>query len=243
MGRLKKSVAGATLCAGVVFGCMAMAFPTSAADAASTSLQDIGTQKVSVQAKDMGTQKVSIQAKKMNKNNWYKKVLKKKKGSYKVRCWNYQYSYAYKTIRTNVSSYSYYKTVDINKDGTKELLLSTSSTGRGMDSRVLVLTFRKGKVKPLMAFEELRNGLFLRGKKLYAQVGGSTESIITGYKIKKGKAKQFVKLERLRRWPGGSLDEVTTYWKNGGQITETQYNAECMKSIAYRTALSFTRID
>lgn len=231
MGRLKKSVAGATLCAGVVFGCMAMAFPTSAADAASTSLQDIGTQKVSVQAK------------KMNKKNWYKKVLKRQKGSYKVRCWNYQYSYAYKTIRTNVSSYSYYKAADINKDGTKELLLSTNSTGRGYQSKVLVLTFRKGKVKPLIAFEELRNGLFLRGKKMYAQVGGSTESIITGYKVNKGKAKQFVKLERLRRWPNGSPDAVTTYWKNGAQITETQYNAECMKSVAYRTPLSFSRFN
>ena len=151
MGRLKKTVAGATLCAGVVFGCMAMAFPTSAADAASTSLQDIGTQKVSVQAKKMN--KNSVQAKKMNKKNWYKKVLKRQKGSYKVRCWNYQYSYAYKTIRTNVSSYSYYKVADINKDGTKELLLSTNSTGRGFESRVLVLTFRKGKVKPLIAFD------------------------------------------------------------------------------------------
>lgn len=231
MGRLKKSVAGATLCAGVVFGCMAMAFPTSAADAASTSLQDIGTQKVSVQAK------------KMNKKNWYKKVLKRQKGSYKVRCWNYQYSYAYKTIRTNVSSYSYYKVADINKDGTKELLLSTNSTGRGFETRVLVLTFRKGKVKPLIAFEELRNGLFLRGKKMYAQVGGSTESIITGYKVNKGKVRQFVKLERLRRWPNGSSDAVTTYWKNGAQITETQYNAECMKSVDYRTPLEFTRID
>lgn len=231
MGRLKKSVAGATLCAGVVFGCMAMAFPTSAADAASTSLQDIGTQKVSVQAK------------KMNKKNWYKKVLKRQKGSYKVRCWNYQYSYAYKTIRTNVSSYSYYNVADINKDGTKELLLSTNSTGRGFESRVLVLTFRKGKVKPLIAFEELRNGLFLRGKKMYAQVGGSTESIITGYKVNKGKVRQFVKLERLRRWPNGSSDAVTTYWKNGAQITETQYNAEGMKSVAYRTPLEFTRID
>ena len=231
MGRLKKSVAGATLCAGVVFGCMAMAFPTSAADAASTSLQDIGTQKVSVQAK------------KMNKKNWYKKVLKRQKGSYKVRCWNYQYSYAYKTIRTNVSSYSYYKVADINKDGTKELLLSTNSTGRGYQSKVLVLTFRKGKVKPLIAFEELRNGLFLRGKKMYAQVGGSTESIITGYKVNKGKAKQFVKLERLRRWPNGSPDAITTYWKNGAQITEMQYNAECMKSVAYRTPLSFSRFN
>lgn len=231
MGRLKKSVAGATLCAGVVCGCMAMAFPTCAADAASTSLHDIGTQKVSVQAK------------KMNKKNWYKKVLKRQKGSYKVRCWNYQYSYAYKTIRTNVSSYSYYKVADINKDGTKELLLSTNSTGRGFESRVLVLTFRKGKVKPLIAFEELRNGLFLRGKKMYAQVGGSTESIITGYKVNKGKAKQFVKLERLRRWPNGSPDAVTTYWKNGAQITEMQYNAECMKSVAYRTPLSFSRFN
>lgn len=231
MGRLKKSVAGATLCAGVVFGCMAMAFPTSAADAASTSLQDIGAQKA------------GIQAKKMNKKNWYKKVLKRQKGSYKVRCWNYQYSYAYKTIRTNVSSYSYYKAADINKDGTKELLLSTNSTGRGYQSKVLVLTFRKGKVKPLIAFEELRNGLFLRGKKMYAQVGGSTESIITGYKVNKGKAKQFVKLERLRRWPNGSPDAVTTYWKNGAQITEMQYNAECMKSVAYRTPLSFNRFN
>lgn len=142
-----------------------------------------------------------------------------------------------------MSSYSYYKVADINKDGTKELLLSTNSTGRGFESRVLVLTFRKGKVKPLIAFEELRNGLFLRGKKMYAQVGGSTESIITGYKVNKGKAKQFVKLERLRRWPNGSSDAVTTYWKNGTQITETQYNAECVKSVAYRTPLEFTRID
>lgn len=78
---------------------------------------------------------------------------------------------------------------------------------------------------------------------MYAQVGGSTESIITGYKIKKGRAKQFVKLERLRRWPDGSLDEVTTYWKNGTQITETQYSAECIKSVAYRTPVTFTPIN
>ena len=68
MGRLKRSVAGTVLCAGVVSGCMTLAFPVCAADAASALMQDMGTQKVSVQAKDMGTQKVSIQAKKMNKN-------------------------------------------------------------------------------------------------------------------------------------------------------------------------------
>ncbi len=230
--------------AGVLASCLTVAVtlaqPVLAADA--DSLRESASATLSG-ARDAGAQKAGIQAKKMNKKNWYKKVLKRQKGSYKVRCWNYQYSYAYKTIRTNVSSYSYYKVADINKDGTKELLLSTNSTGRGFESRVLVLTFRKGKVKPLIAFEELRNGLFLRGKKMYAQVGGSTESIITGYKVNKGKAKQFVKLERLRRWPNGSSDAVTTYWKNGAQITETQYNAECMKSVAYRTPLSFSRFN
>lgn len=231
MGKLKKFVGGTVLCAGVVLGCIALAFPVCTADAASALMQDIGTQKISVQAKNM------------NKNNWYKKVLKKKKGSYKVRCWNYGNTYAYKKIKTNVSEYSYYKVADINKDGTKELMLSTNSMGRGYQSRVLVLAYRKGKVKPLMAFESVRNGLFLRGKRLYVQVGGSTESIITGYKIKKGKVKQFVKLERLRRWPDGGLDEVTTYWKNGTQITETQYSAECIKSVAYRTSATFEPIN
>lgn len=110
------------------------------------------------------------------------------------------------------------------------------------ESRVLVLTFRKGKVRPLIAFEKLRNGLFLRGGRLYAQVGGSTESIITGYKLKKNKAKQFVKLERLRRWPGGSRYAVTTYWKNGKQISEAQYNVECIKTVAYQTPLGFVKI-
>lgn len=231
MRRLKKTVVGTALCAAVFSGCMVLAFPVYAADAVSASIPDIGTQKVSVQAK------------KMNKNNWYKKVLKKKKGSYMVRCWNYGNTYTYKKIKTKVSEYSYYKVADIDRDGTKEILLSTNSTGRGYQSKVLVLTLRKGKVKPLMAFESLRNGLFLRGKRMYAQVGGSTESIITGYKIKKGKAKQFVKLERLRRWPDGSLDEITTYWKNGVQMSETQYNTECMKSVAYRSAVSFAPIN
>lgn len=228
---------------GALASCMVVAVtlaqPVFAADAG--SLREGGA-AAAVDARDAGAQEARVQAKKMNKKNWYKKVIKKRKGSYKVRCWNYGYSYRYKKIRTKLSEYGYYNVMDINGDGTSELLLSTSATGRGFESRVLVLTFRKGKVRPLMAFEELRNGLFLRGGRLYAQVGGSTESIITGYKLKKNKAKQFVKLERLRRWPGGSRYAVTTYWKNGKQISEAQYNVECIKTVAYQTPLGFVKI-
>lgn len=213
---------------GILVGSMALAQPVSA---------NTGMEK-----KAENQQNVSLQAKKWNKRNWYKKVLRKQKGSYKTQCWNYANSYDYKKVRTKLASYSYYKVADINGDGTRELLLSTSSTGQGFESQVLVLTYRSGKVKPLILFDSLRNGLFLRDGKMYAQVGGSTESIITGYKIKNGKAKQFVKLERLRRWLNGSLDEVTTYWKNGKQISEAKYNTECEKTVAYQTPVSFSKI-
>ena len=78
--------------------------------------------------------------------------------------------------------------------------------------------------------------------RLEKEMDDDTESIITGYKINKGKAKQFVKLERLRRWPDGSRYAVTTYWKNGKQISEAQYNAECQKTVAYQTPLGFVPI-
>ena len=84
-----------------------------------------------------------VQAKKMSKKNWYKKVMKKRKGSYKVRCWNYGYSYRYKKIRTKLSEYDYYNVADVNGDGTSELLLSTSSTEEGLSPGCLSLHFVK----------------------------------------------------------------------------------------------------
>lgn len=231
MGKLRKDVIDMVLCTSAFFCCMMLMVPACAVRA---------TERTFIQ--NIKMEEASVQAKKTNKKNWYKKVLRKQKGSYKTKCWNYNNSYAYKKIRTKLSSYSYYKVADINGDGTKELLLSTSSTGRGVESRVLVLTYRKGKVKPLVIFDSLRNGLFLRNGKMYAQVGGSTESIITGYQITGSKAKQVVKLERLRRWPNGSRDAVTTYWKNGEQISEMQYYTECKKTVAYQTPVSFSKI-
>ena len=132
--------------AGVLASCLTVAVtlvqPVLAADAG--SLRESGS-AAAANARDAGAQEMRVQAKKMSKKNWYKKVMKKRKGSYKVRCWNYGYSYRYKKIRTKLSEYDYYNVADVNGDGTSELLLSTSSTGRGFKSRVLVLTFRKGR--------------------------------------------------------------------------------------------------
>ena len=51
--------------------------------------------------------------------NWYKQVLNKQSGTYRVKTINqYGKEAGYKTKKR--SSYKYYKVVDINKDGTKE---------------------------------------------------------------------------------------------------------------------------
>ncbi|MDO5146897.1 MAG: hypothetical protein Q4D60_07825 [Eubacteriales bacterium] len=187
-----------------------------------------------------GAERVPLQSKKMTQKNWYRKVLKKKKGKYKVLCWNYDSSYKYKKIQTKFSHYSHYKIMDINGDGTKELLLSTNDTGQGYEAEVLILTYYNGKVKPVIAFDSLRSGLFVRDNKIYAQAGGSTESMLCGYKMKKGKAKRFLVLERLRRWVNG--DYAQTHWKNADLISEEEYYGEWEETIAYRQPVAFKEI-
>ena len=86
----------------------------------------------------------NAQAASVPKSNWYKTVLNKKTGSYKIGSKTYKRS-----------KYKYYKVMDINKDGTKELFLSTYSGGTRYaqeNDSVLLLTYYKNKVKPLKAY-------------------------------------------------------------------------------------------
>ena len=86
----------------------------------------------------------NAQAASVTKSNWYKTVLNKKTGSYKIGSKTYKRS-----------KYKYYKVMDINKDGTKELFLSTYSGGTRYaqeNDSVLLLTYYKNKVKPLKAY-------------------------------------------------------------------------------------------
>lgn len=134
----------------------------------------------------------SAQAASMTKSNWYKTVLNSKSGSYRIG------SKTYKRSR-----YKYYKVLDINKDGTKELLLSKSSDSRlaGSES-VLLLTYSGKKVKALKSFQSDGGGELLyrsSTKSLTHYSRGSDFGQIEVYQLKNGILKKAVRLSNRRQ--------------------------------------------
>ena len=119
---------------------------------------------------------------KTTSKNWYKKVLSSKSATYKIGKKKYKRS-----------SYKYYKLIDINKDGTKELILSrTKNNFLPYDSSALLLTYYNKKVKAVKSFS-YAGGCALgynSGKKalvFYKRDSGS--SSYTAYQLKKGALK------------------------------------------------------
>lgn len=135
---------------------------------------------------NFGFSPITVSAKTTSKN-WYKKVLKKKSWTYTVKKF-YAYSPDKKSEKVTVhkEDFSEYATLDINKDGTKELLLRGSAY---YSPEILVLTYYKKKVKPLYIFGGVR-GMYYKGKTITYVNGTSSENTAWAFKLKKGKLKE-----------------------------------------------------
>lgn len=170
--------------------------------------------------------------------NWYKQVLNKQSGTYRVKTINqYGKEAGYKTKKR--SSYKYYKVVDINKDGTKELLLSTSKNGTFYGNSVLVLTYYKKKVKPLYCFEEMRKNAEIKGTKLNVCHYGSDFANSRSYTLKNGQLKVSSRLDYYRNSQTGY---AYRYYKNGKKISYGTYK-KAVKSFWTGKKITFTKIN
>lgn len=153
------------------------------------------------------------QAASVTKSNWYKTVLNSKSGSYKIGSKTYKRS-----------KYKYYKLVDINKDGTKELLLSQAPNSRiSSEYSVLLLTYYNKKIRAVKAFRSAGGGeLLCRGttKTITHYTRGSDFGQIEVYQLKKGVLKKTVKILNQRQ------DDYTWQaYKNGKKCArDTLYN-------------------
>lgn len=157
--------------------------------------------------------------------NWYKQVLSSQKGTYRVKTINlYGKDIGYKNKKR--SSYKYYKVVDINKDGTNELLLSTSKNGTFYGNSVLVLTYYKKKVKALYCFEEMRKNVELKGKNLNICHYGSDFANSRSYTLKNGQLKVSYRLDYYRNFKTGYSYQ---YYKNGKRISSDAYEKALKK--------------
>lgn len=170
--------------------------------------------------------------------NWYKQVLKSQSGTYRVKTINpYGKETGYKNKKR--SSYKYYKVVDINKDGTNELLLSTSKNGTFYGNSVLVFTYYKKKVKPLYCFEEMRKNVELKGKNLNICHYGSDFANSRSYTLKNGQLKINYRLDYYRNAKTGY---TYRYYKNGKKVSYDAYK-KAVKSFWTGKKLTFTKIN
>lgn len=134
---------------------------------------------------NFGLSPINVSAKTTSKN-WYKKVLKKDSWTYTVKKF-YSYSPDKKSEKITVhrGDFAEYALLDINKDGTKELLFRD---GLG-ESTILILTYYKKKIKPLYVFEYVRE-LHYKNKSITYVSGTSSENTAWVFKLKKGKLKK-----------------------------------------------------
>lgn len=177
-------------------------------------------------------------AKTYTRKNWYKQVLNSQNGAYCVKTINpYGKEAGYKTKKC--SSYKYYKVMDMNKDGTKELLLSTSKNGTFYGNSVLVLTYYKKKVKPLYCFEEMRKNMEIKAKKLNVCHYGSDFANSRSYTLKNGQLKVSSHLDYYRNSKTGY---TPCYYKNGKKISYDAYK-KAIKSFWIGKKLTFAKIN
>ncbi|MDO4336876.1 MAG: hypothetical protein Q4C91_02180 [Eubacteriales bacterium] len=169
---------------------------------------------------------------------WYKKILgRTTSASYNVRC---QYDQKYTTKRVYQKDFPYYKAVDINKDGIKELILHSDYRNPYDDNTILLLTYYKNKVKALLCIggSGARGGFYLSGKNLAVKTGGSDFYYAGYFTISSGKLKVVRQMEHDR--DKGSVPYKDLYYVNGRRTSYAKfysfyqrYNTENMSGIQF----------
>lgn len=171
------------------------------------------------------------QAVAMNKNNWYKKVVTHQA--------NTTFKKGSKTYYLN--DYISYAAVDINQDGTKELLLGTGENGSLYDDKtVLVLRYYKGKPTVLKEVKWFAGGYVNRYKKsakrLCVWTRGSAMGRTDVYKIGTTSLNRTLRLTNMRH-------DMT--WKktiNGKACSEKKFNKYWKKYYTNTTKITYHAI-
>lgn len=155
--------------------------------------------------------KVTVKAK-----EWYAKVIRARNAVYNVPDVNGGSSRVY------LSNFSHYCVRDIDKDGSKELILMND---RGS---CLLLGYYKGKVIPFLYSGSLLRHFGYKGKNVIVSVGSSMASTYYVYEIKNHKMKEIINIFHTT----SSIVAVPFYKVNGIKCTQSVFNANYQKYIA-----------
>lgn len=172
---------------------------------------------------------------KTTKKNWYKQVLNSKTGTYRVKLQNNTYRTVYR------KDYTYYRLLDINDDGVKELFLAQRQDASVGNGSILILTYRNKKIVPLYLFGTAAGGNYLAYKKnrLVVYVGYAGTWHYTILKLKKGKLKKTCSFDGFF-FP--AVSPVPHYSKNSKKCSATVYKRLEKKYVTGAKRITYKKI-
>lgn len=174
-------------------------------------------------------------------NTWYQKVLKSPKASYRVRC-QADAKVRYRTAKR--SEFRYYKVTDLNKDGIKELLLSTCQPNNKIQgNKILLLTYWENKVKPLICFEKnwCRGFTYLQGNSVVLTNSGSDFYYRADFTVKSGNLSKTFEMRYEKYDQKGN--RVFNLWINGKKVSASEWDRSAERySMAGKKEVTYKRI-
>lgn len=162
----------------------------------------------------------------INKSNWYQSVLNSANKVYTVKN-----TYG-STFKVSTNQFTRYLVRDINNDGVKELFLSdTKGSWINGNNQVLVLTYYKKKVKPVVLFTNPAGAyISYKGKYLTYYTRTAGQNMYDIYKLSEGKLKSVVSLEDDNyTYSSSKKKQIKTYRKNNKKCSYTVYK-KCLKT-------------
>lgn len=140
-------------------------------------------------------------------------------------------------------NYKYYKMIDINGDGVKELILSKEKGEfLGEDTPVLLLTYVDGKVKPLKAFNHPAGmKVMVNHKRLVIYTRMAGEAHLKIYKLdEKGKLTKKLSIDHYQPYHYIEDTPKDVYLKNGEKCKKKEFTKLWDKY--YQKQLTFKKI-
>lgn len=136
-------------------------------------------------------------------------------------------------VKLSMSAFNYYQIIDLDKDGTPELLLSDEKKSNGVYS-LLILDYENGVVSPEILFTGIRGGVGKsKDNRLAFWYGGSDFSMVLILQYKNHSLQPFA----ILRWESGKYKKsgkpTLTYAKKpkfkSKKISSKKYNKERKK--------------
>lgn len=132
--------------------------------------------------------------------------------------------------KISLKSFIRCKIQDVNGDNVPELILSNKNSYKSLSGKVLICTYKDGKVKPVFCVGGLRSGIYkAKGSSLCFGFGGSTEKTYVFTNLTKAATLKHVATYRHQTVREKGNKVTNNYYRNATKIKKAAFNKAAKK--------------